>query len=152
MDVDDEDAGTKEKTMKKRDKGKKKAIPPPSPSPDLAQSELYGMETHLGELVSSLEREGVGLEVARDAVTSESAVMAFETLLAVVDDLRRESERANRARKLAENQLVSARKRPASPSSPPKEERPRKVRGQGASALSFSASRLQRRTEHLRQV
>ena len=141
MDVDDEEAGKREKTMKKRDKGKKKATRPLSPSSELAHSELYSEEAHLSGLVSSLEREGIGLEVARDAVTSDSAVMAFEALLAVIDDLRRESDRANRARKLAENQLVSARKRPASPSSPPKEELPRKVRGLGSSAQSFSASR-----------
>ena len=127
-------------SRKKKNKGKQKA-----PPTDHEEDDHQGSDEDQASILATLEREGVGLVVARDAVRNPSAVLVFDQLTTTIEDLRRDLERANDARKRAENQLVATRgKRPASPPSPQQGEidyRPRKVRGHGDLHQGFSAAR-----------
>ena len=137
--------GRNEGPSRHRVKGKARAAPQ-----QMLQAGDLAEEEHRGELLESLEREDVGLEVARDALENDSAVIIIRQLMSTIEDLRREAERANSARKDAENQLVAARKkRPTSPRSPPQEKHPRKIRGQGIGTTDFSSMRMGDREESL---
>ena len=125
-------------SSKKKNKGKHKATPKD-------EDGYRGREEEQEYILNALEREGIGRIVVQDAVTNPSAVLAFSQLTTLVEDLRRDLERAHDAHRRAENQLVISQKKcPASPRSPQRGEmdhNPRKVRGQGDSFQGFSVAR-----------
>ena len=75
---------------KKKNKGKHKATP--------KDEEGYRRREEEQEyILNALECEGIGCIVAQDAVTNPSAVLAFSHLTTLVEDLRRDLERAHDA-------------------------------------------------------
>ena len=113
-------------SRKKKNKGKQKA-----PPTDHEEDDRQGLDEEQASILATLKREGVRLVVARDAVRNPSAVLVFDQLMMTIEDLCRDLERVNNARKRAENQLVATREKcPAFPPSPQQGEidyHPRKV-------------------------
>ena len=73
------------------------------------------LDKNQASILAILEREGVRLVVAQDAVRNPSAVLVFDQLMTTIEDLHRDLEQANDACKRVENQLVATRKKhPAS--------------------------------------
>jgi len=128
-------------SSKKKTKGRCRATPKNEEGSE-AQDMYQDVEKEHSILFNSLEHEGIGCIVAREAVMNPSAALAFSQLTTIIDDLRRDLEWVNDACQQAENQLViTQRKRPVSLQSLQQGEddhRPRKVQGRGEASQEFA--------------